>query len=143
MPCSPSSFLVTGCDRWWTSTTHMPPGLAPSAPSGETCNAGTASRGVGSYVRVGFSPVLSESRWICSRVTVPIARITKSSRMCYIGPRSWLPLHAAGRDAWTTLPTIRPEAHLGPDRRHVRDARGNCPPDDRYRGDHVDVRRAR
>src|SRR5947207_10741499 len=33
-PCIPSSFLVCGCARWCTSTSHDPPGPSRSAPSG-------------------------------------------------------------------------------------------------------------
>jgi len=56
--------LVRGWARWCTSTSHEPSDPSPSAPSGPSARRSTASSGVGSYTRAGFSPVLSEERWI-------------------------------------------------------------------------------
>src|SRR2546427_8833037 len=70
------------------STIQARSGASPSTPSGVTTSRSTDKRGAGSYTRLGFSPVLSEDRWICSRATRPISRITESSKTCYHGATS-------------------------------------------------------
>src|SRR5712692_2849278 len=82
-PCVPSSFFVRGCARWWTYTTQEKKETATREKDGQRARRDNSKICAGSYARLGFSPVLSEERWICRRTIRPTLCITQSIKTWY------------------------------------------------------------